>query len=171
MVILLAALLLAAGCTTAPDHATYQRHGFTFDYPAAWNLSEERDPDGGYTLTLDAGGGNSLTVSTTPNLSARFPATERLDTLGVWYAESRARLLALNATVLGERDERVAGQPARRIEFGIRKDGVAYRSALVVTAIGDTGYSFNLFAVPGAYDALADDFRAVLSSFRTDGSR
>src|SRR5665647_126206 len=82
--LLLAALLLGAGCTSGPDLATYQRHGLSFDYPAAWNLSEERDPDGGYTLTLDAGGGSSLTVSTTPNLSARFPATGRLDTLEVW---------------------------------------------------------------------------------------
>ena len=46
--LVLAALLLGAGCTSNPDLATYQRHGLSFDYPAGWNLSEDRDPDGGY---------------------------------------------------------------------------------------------------------------------------
>lgn len=171
VLLLLAALLLGAGCSSAPTSATYQRHGFSFDYPAGWNLSEERDPDGGYTLNLDAGGGNSLVVSTTPNLSAQFPATERLDTLGVWYAESRARLLSVGATVIDERQETVAGSPANRIVYGIRKDGAAYRNVLVVAVIGDTGYSFHLFALPDSHDALVDDLKTVLSSFRADGGR
>ncbi len=169
--LLLAALLLGAGCTSDPDLATYQQHGLSFDYPAGWNLTEERDPDGGYTLNLDAGGGSSLVVSTTPNLSAAFPPTGRLDTLGVWYAESRARLLNVNATVIEERQETVAGQPAQRIVYAIRKDGVAYRGALVVVAIGDTGYSFNLFAIPDAYDALVADLQTLLAGFRADGPR
>ncbi|MEN6343314.1 MAG: hypothetical protein ABFC89_12245 [Methanospirillum sp.] len=169
--VFLVALLLAAGCTSAPEFATYQRHGFSFNYPSHWNLSEERDPDGGYTLDLDIGGGNSLVVSTTPNLTAEFPATDRLDTLGVWYAESRARLLSVNATVIEERQEMVAGQPADRIAYAIRNEGIAYRGTLVVTVIGNTGYSFNLFALPGSYDALSADLQTVLSSFRVDGSR
>jgi hypothetical protein len=171
VLLLLAALLLGAGCISGPDLATYQRHGFSFDYPPQWNLTEERDPDGGYTLNLDAGGGSSLVVSTTPNLSAEFPATERLDTLGVWYAESRARLLSVGAAVIEERQETVAGQPADRIAYAVRKDGVAYRNVLVVAAIGNTGYSFHLFALPDAYDALSADLQIVLSSFRVDGTR
>lgn len=171
LVLLLAALLLGAGCTSGPDLATYQRHGFSFDYPPQWNLSEERYPDGGYVLTFDAGGGSSLTVSTTPNLSAEFPATDRLDTLGVWYAESKARLLSVKATVFEEREETVAGQPAKRIVYALRDNGVSYRNVLVMVAIGDTGYSFNLFALPDAYNTLAADLQAVLSSFRADGAR
>lgn len=169
VVLLLAALLLMAGCTSSPGLATYHRHGFSFDYPRNWTPSEERDPDGGYTLNLEIGGGNSLVVSTTPNLSAQFPATGRLDTLGVWYAESRARLLSVNATVIEEREETVAGQPAKRIVSEVPKDGVTYRSALVVAKIGDTGYSFNLFALPGSYGTLGRDLQTVLSSFRVDG--
>jgi hypothetical protein len=169
VVLLLAALLLGAGCTSSPGLATYQRHGFSFDYPRDWNLSEERDPDGGYTLDLDIGGGNSLVVSTTPNLSARFPGTGRLDTLGVWYAESRARLLSVNATVIEERDETVAGRPAKRIVYALRDEGVTRRGALVVVAIGDVGYSFNLYVLPDAYSRLTDDLQTVLSSFRVDG--
>ena len=169
--VLLVALALGAGCTTAPGGlATYQQHGISFDYPASWNRSEERDPAGGYTLTLDAGGGNSLTVSTTPNLAARFLPTDRLDTLGVWVAESRARLLNVGATVIEEHDETVAGRPAHRVVSAIRDEGVAYRSALVVVAIGDTGYSFNLFALPGEFGDLEDDLQRVLSSFRVDGA-
>ena len=171
VLLLLAALLLGAGCISSPNIATYQRHGFSFDYPSGWNISEERDPDGGYTLNFDIGGGSSFVVSTTPNLSAQFPATDRLDTLGVWYAESRARLLSVGAAVIEERQETVAGQPADRIVYAVRKDGVAYRNVLVVAAIGNTGYSFNLFALPDAYDALTADLQTVLSSFRTDGSR
>lgn len=166
----LAALLLAAGCTSAADHASYQRHGFSFDYPAGWNLSEERDPDGGYTLTLDAGGGSSLTVSTTPNLSAQYPATGRLESLGVWYAESRARLLSVDASVIEEREETLSGEPARRIVYAVRRDGTGYRGTLVVSAIGDTGYSLTLFALPGEHDGLQDELQTVLSSFRVDGT-
>lgn len=168
--LLVAVVLLGAGCTSSPDIATYQQHGFSFDYPAGWNLSEERDPDGGYTLTLDAGGGSSLTVSTTPNLSAQYPATDRLGTLGVWYAESRARLLSVDATVIEEREETLSGQPAKRLVYAIRKDGAAYRGTLVVAAIGGTGYSITLFAPPDAHDALADELSTVLSSFRVDGA-
>jgi hypothetical protein len=167
--LLLTALLLGAGCTSGPDLATYRQHGLSFDYPAGWNLSEERDPDGGYTLNLDAGGGNSLIVSTTPGLPAAFPPTGRLDTLGVWYAESRARLLSVGATVIEERQETVAGRPANRVVYTVEKDGVAYRNVLVVTAIGDTGYSFHLFALPEANNELADDLEIVLSSFRVNG--
>lgn len=171
-VLLLAVLLLGAGCTTNPDIATYERHGFSFDYPAAWNLSEERDSDGGYTLTLDAGGGSSLTVSTTPNLSAQFPATDRLNTLEVWAATSRQSLHSVNATMIEERDETIAGEPAHRIVSALRQpNGVAVRSTLVVTVIGNTGYSFNLFAVPEANRELQDDLQTVLSSFHVDGSR
>jgi hypothetical protein len=169
VLLLLVALLLGAGCSSSPDTASYQRHGFSFDYPVGWNLSEERDPDGGYTLNFDVGGGSRFVVSTTPNLSAQFPATDRLDTLGVWYAESRARIVSLNATVLEEREATVAGQPAKRIVYAIRQDGVAYRSVLVAAAIGDTGYSFILFARPEAYDTLTGDVQTVLSSFRVDG--
>jgi hypothetical protein len=171
VLLLLVALLLGAGCVSSPDTATYQRHGFSFDHPAGWNLSEERDPDGGYTLDFDVGGGSSFVVSTTPNLSAQFPATDRLDTLGVWYAESRARIVSLNATVIEEREETVAGQPAKRIVYAIRQDGVAYRGVLVAAAIGDTGYSFILFALPEAYDTLTGDLQTVISSFRVDGVR
>lgn len=172
VLLLLAALLFGAGCISSPTFATYQRHGFSFDYPSGWNISEERYPDGGYVLTLDAGGGNSLDVSTTPNLSAQFPATDRLDTLGVWVTYSRTVLDSVNATVIEEREETVAGQPAKRIVSTIRQtNGVAYRSTLVVAAIGNTGYSFNLFALPEASDALTADLQTVLSSFRTDGSR
>ncbi|HIH02412.1 MAG TPA: hypothetical protein HA263_00680 [Methanoregulaceae archaeon] len=171
VLLLLAALLLGAGCISSPNVATYQRHGFSFDYPSGWNISEERDPDGGYTLNFDVGGGSTFVVSTTSNLSVEFPATDRLDTLGVWYAESRARLLSVNATVIEERQETVAGQPAQRIVYAIRNDGVAYRSVLVVAAIGNTGYSFNLFALPASYDALSADLQTVLSSFRVDGTR
>lgn len=169
--LLLTALLFGAGCTSGPDLATYQRHGLSFDYPAGWNLSEERDPDGGYTLNFDTGGGSSLVVSTTPNLSAEFPVTGRLDTLGVWYAESRARLLSVGGAVIEERQETVAGQPANRIVYAVRKDGIAYRNVLVVAAIGNTGYSFHLFALPDAQDALVADLQTVLSSFRADGAR
>jgi hypothetical protein len=169
-VVLLAATALGAGCTSAPDHASYQRHGFAFDYPAGWNLSEERDPDGGYTLTLDAGGGSGLTVSTTPNLSAQYPPTERLDTLGVWYAESRARLLSVDASVIEEREESLSGEPARRIVYAVRRDGTGFRGTLVVAAIGDTGYSLTLFAPPGDHDALLDELETVLASFRVDGT-
>ena len=171
LVLLLGALLLGAGCTSGPDLATYQRHGFSFDYPASWTLSEERDPDGGYTLDFDVGGGSSFVVSTTPNLSASFPPTDRLDTLGVWLAESRSRLLSVNATVFEERQETVAGQPANRIVYALRDNGVSYRNVLVMVAIGDTGYSFNLFALPDAYDPLVADLQTVLSSFRADGAR
>ena len=73
--------------------------------------------------------------------------------------------------MIEERQESVAGQPAQRIVYAIRKDGVAYQGALVVAAIGDTGYSFNLFALPDAHDALVADLQTVLASFRTDGSR
>jgi hypothetical protein len=169
-VLLVAAFLLGAGCTSSPDIATYQRHGFSFDYPAGWNLSEERDPDNGYTLTLDAGGGSSLTVSTTPNLSAQYPPTDRLGTLGAWHAESRARLLSVDATVIDEREETLSGQPAKRIVYAIRRDEAAHRGTLVVAAIGDTGYSVTLFTPPDVHDALADDLSTVLSSFRVDGT-
>jgi hypothetical protein len=150
--LVLAALLLGAGCTAAPDLATYQRHGLSFDYPAGWNLSEESDPDGGYTLNFDPGAGSSLVISTTPNLSAAFPPTARLDTLGVWYAESRARLLSVGAAVIEERQETVGGHPANRVVYAVRNEGVTYRNVLVVTAIGDTGYSFHLFARPEAHE-------------------
>jgi hypothetical protein len=169
--LLLAALMLGAGCSTTQDVSTYHRHGFSFDYPSAWNLSEERDPDGGYTVTLDPGGANSLTISTTPNLTARYPPTARFNTLAAWYAESRSRLLNVNATVIEERQETVAGQPANRSDYTISNDDVLYRSALVVTAIGDTGYSFNLWALPESFDTLSGGLKTVLSSFRVDGTR
>lgn len=171
-ILLLAALLLGAGCTSSPDLATYQRHGLSFDHPAGWNLSsDEADTGGNVTLSFDAGGGSMVYFSTTPNLSTAFPPTERLDTLAVWYAESRAHLLNVGAAVIEERPETVAGQPANRIVYTVRKDGVVYRNVLVVTAIGETGYSFHLFARPDAHDTLVADLQAVLSSFRTDGAR
>lgn len=170
--LLLAAFLLGAGCTAAPDLATYQRHGLSFDQPAGWNLtSDEADAGGNVTLTFDAGGGSMFYFSTTPDLSTAFSPTGRLDSLAVWYAESRAHLLNVGAVVIEERQETVAGQPANRIVYSVRKDGVAYRNVLVVTAIGETGYSFHLFARPDAHDALVADLQAVLSSFRTDGVR
>jgi hypothetical protein len=159
-------LLFAAGCVSAPEVATYHRHGFSFDYPPAWNLTEERDPDGGVTLDLDGGGGNLLTISTTPNLSTRFPPTTRLDTLNVWLAESRAHLLSVNAVVIEERSEAIAGNAGYRIEYSVRRDGIAYRNTLVLTAIGDTGYSFSLFALPASRDAMAQGLQTVLDSFR-----
>ena len=82
-------------------------------------------------------------VSTTPNLSAQYPATDRLDTLGRLVRREPRPPRQRNATVIEERQETVAGKPANRIVTGIRKDGAAYRNVLVVAAIGDTGYSFH----------------------------
>jgi hypothetical protein len=111
-------------------------------------------------------------------------ATEHLARLhakhGVWFvnlapigdpAESRSHLLNVNATVIEERQETVAGQPANRIDYTISNDDVLYRSALEVTAIGDTGYSFNLWALPESFDTLSGGLKTVLSSFRVDGTR
>lgn len=172
LLLLLVALLVGAGCTSGPDLATYQRHGLSFDHPAEWNLtSDEADTGGNVTLTFDAGGGSRFYFSATPNLSTAFPPTERLDTLAVWFAESRTHLLNVGAVVLEEQQETVAGQPAHRVVYTVRKDGVVYRNVLVVTAINETGYSFHLFARPDARDALVADLQAVLASFRADGAR
>ena len=64
--------------------------------------------------------------------------------------------------MIEERQETVAGKPANRIVYALRDQGVSYRNVLVVVAIGDTGYSFNLFALPGSSDTLQADLQTVL---------
>ncbi len=163
---LLVALVLGAGCS-APELAIYQKHGFSFDYPPAWNLtSDEADAGGNVTLSFDAGGGSMLYVSTTPNLSAQFPSTGRLDTLDRWFTESRAHLLNVGAVVIEERQEMVAGNPAHRLLYAVRYDEMAYRNILVVTTQNDVGYSFHLWAPPAAHEEMAAGLRTVLETFR-----
>lgn len=165
--ILLVVLVVGAGCS-APEQAIYQKHGLSFTYPPAWNLTEDdADTGGNVTLTFDLGSGSQLFVSTTPNLSAQFPPTERLDVLNRWFTESRAHLLNVGAAVIEEKQVMVADNPAHRMLYALRYDDIAYRNVLVVTARGDTGYTFHLWALPRAHEQLVSELDAVLGSFQT----
>ena len=164
--VLLVALVLGAGCS-APEQVIYQKHGLSFTHPPAWNLTEDEvDAGGNVTLTFDLGGGSQLFVSTTPNLSAQFPPTERLDVLNRWFTESRAHLLNVGAAVIEEKQVMVADNPAHRMLYAVRYDDVAYRNVLVVTTRGDTGYTFHLWALPRAHDKLVSELDTVLGSFQ-----
>lgn len=164
--VLLVALVLGAGCST-PETASYQKHGLSFDYPPAWNLtSDEADAGGNVTLTFDTGGGSMFYFSTTPNLSTAFPATDRLDTLDRWFTESRAHLLNVGAVVIEETQVSVDGTPAHRLLYAIRSEETAYRNILVVTARDDVGYSFHLWALPAAHEEMAAGLQTVLTTFR-----
>ena len=163
---LLVALVLGAGCS-APELAVYQKHGLSFDYPPSWNLSSEAaEPDGNLTLSFDAGKGSTLYLSVTPNLSAEFPSTGRLDTLDRWYAESRAHILSVGGVVIEDEQVTVGGDPAHRLLYAIRYQETAYRNVLVVTAHQDRGYSFHLWTPPAVHEEMARGLQVVLTSFR-----
>jgi len=163
---LLAVLVLIAGCS-APEPTLYQKHGLSFDYPPSWNLTQDdADTGGNVTLTFDLGGGSQLYLSTTPNLSAQFPSTGRLDVLDRWFAESRAHLLNVGAVVIEEKQVMVGSNPGHRLLYAIRYNDVAYRNVLVVTAQGDTGYAFHLWTPPAAHEAMLPGFGTVLGSFQ-----